>query len=64
MDTPQEALDHHTFLVLVDEDEDQLGKRLKLIKSHDGNNKNAHVFYRDSVSIHPLKNLRHLESAV
>ena len=64
VDTPQEALDHHTFLVLVDEDEDHLGKTLKLIKFHDGIIKNAHVFIRDSVSTHSLKNLRHLESAV
>ena len=48
----------------MDEDEDLLGRRLKLIKSYDGNIKSAHVFYRDSVSIHPLKNLRHFESAV
>ena len=53
-----------TFLVLMDEDEDLLGRRLKLIKSYDGNIKSAHVFYRDSVSIRSLKNLKHFESAV
>ena len=47
----------------MDEDEDLLGRRLKLIKSYDGNIKSAHVFYGDSVSIHPLKNLRLIKSA-
>ena len=48
---------------IVGEDKDQLGRILKLIESHDGNVRSAHVFYRDRVSIHPLKNLRHIESA-
>ena len=61
--TPQDALDHHVFLVLLDEDEDQLGKTLKLTKSYDGNITNDHIFYRDRVSIHPLKNLKLIKSA-
>ena len=48
---------------IVGEDKDQLGRILKLIESHDGNVRSAQVFYRDRVSIHPLKNLRHVESA-
>ena len=45
------------------EDKDQLGRILKLIESHDGNVRSAQVFYKDRISIHPLKNLRHIESA-
>ena len=49
---------------IVGEDKDQLGRILKLIESHDGNVRSAQVFYRDRISIHPLKNLRHIESAL
>lgn len=48
---------------IVGEDKDQLGRILKLIKSHDGNVRSAQVFYKGRVSIHPLKNMRHVESA-
>ena len=48
---------------IVGEDKDQLGRIVELIKSHDGEIRSAQVFYRDRVSIHPLKNLRHVESA-
>ena len=63
MNTPQDALDHHAFLVLLDEDEDQWGKKLKLAKSHDGSIANDHVFCRDVDSIRPLKSLRLVISA-
>ena len=59
VNTPQNALDHHNFLVFVDKDEDQWGRLLKLTKSNYDHFKGAHVFYMDGVSIHPLKNLRH-----
>ena len=54
---------HHAFLVLLDEDGDQWGKRPKLTKSIDGTVKGAQVFYKDIDSIHPLKNLRLIKSA-
>ena len=63
VNTPQNASDHHVFLVFEDEDEDQWGRKLKLAKSNDDNFESAHVFCRDIDSIHPLKNLRLIISA-
>ena len=61
VNTPRNASDHHVFLVFEDRDEDQWGRLLKLTKSNNDHIEGAHVFYRDSVSIHPLKNLRHFK---
>ena len=44
---------------VVGEDKDQLGRILKLIESHDDNVRSTQVFYKDRISIHPLKNMRH-----
>ena len=57
MKTPQQVSVHHAFLVLLDKNEDQLGRILKLTKFIDGNIESAHVFYRDIDFIYPLMNL-------
>ena len=48
---------------IVDEDKEQLGKIIKLLTSHDGQIRSAQILYKNRISIQPLNNLRHIESA-